>query len=272
MSRSLLKRLHYMALFTTPKKVHLKPKLISEFRCCSTNGLKQYSSAVRYMSTALPKKPSGRGPVTWASLAFFLLTGGGIVAYVRYIKNEKEKAKERERVKSTGMAAIGGPFELVNTEGKTVTNDEFLGKWVLIYFGFCHCPDICPDQLDKITCIVNKIENIKNVGDIQPIYITVDPHRDTKELIKEYLKDFHPRMVGLTGSDEQIKKVCKTFRVYYSLGPKDEDNDYIVDHTVIMYLVNPKGEFTEYYGQNRTIDEIVGSISTKMALSAKKKT
>jgi len=218
------------------------------------------------------KAAGKRSPVTWASLAVFLVTGGVIVFYVKNLKELKEIEREKERTKSIGKAAIGGPFELIDTNGKTVTNKDFTGKWILLYFGFCHCPDICPDQLEKISSIIERLEKIKSLPEIQPLFVTVDPHRDTVEHIKDYIKDFHPRMIGLTGSDEQIKNVCKAYRVYYSSGPKDEDNDYIVDHTVILYLLNADGEFTDYFGQNRTIEEITGAISTKMALSRKKKT
>lgn len=205
-----------------------------------------------------------RGPVTWASLTVFLLAGGACYAYVRQIKAEKEEAARKERKKSVGKASLGGPFELIDVDGNEVTDKSLLGKWALIYFGFCHCPDICPDQLEKITECVNRVNAFKELPNVLPVYITVDPSRDTKEIIKEYIKDFHPDMVGLTGTDEQVKKVCKAYRVYFSAGPRDDDDDYIVDHTVIMYLIDPDGNFSEYFGQNKSINEIVNGISAKM--------
>lgn len=266
--------------YNTFTKMHCEKKLKKPSLCYQCFSSRLYGHVnktnqtyanlfVRLLSTT-PKRPIKRGPVTWVSLAVFLLAGGGTVAYVRFLKQEKEKEREKERARSVGKAAIGGPFELIDTNGKVVSNEDLKGKWLLIYFGFCHCPDICPDQLEKMATVIEKIESMKNLPTLQPVFITVDPIRDTKENIKEYLKDFHPRMIGLTGSEEQVKKVCKTFRVYYSAGPRDDDDDYIVDHTIIMYLLNADGDFIDYYGQNRTIQEIVGSISTKMVMAKKK--
>jgi len=150
-----------------------------------------------------------RGPLGWASLGLFLMTGTGIVLYVRYLKEEKEKAKVTEQKKSVGMAALGGPFNLIDHTGKARSDQDFLGQWVLLYFGFCHCPDICPDQLDKMTEIVNELDETPGLPTIQPLYITVDPDRDTVETVAEYIKEFHPRLIGLTGTLEQIKDCCK---------------------------------------------------------------
>uniref|UniRef100_T2MI12 Protein SCO1 homolog,mitochondrial n=1 Tax=Hydra vulgaris TaxID=6087 RepID=T2MI12_HYDVU len=236
---------------------------------CQHHGLRRFilckTLFQRQLSRQFSLRKSARqGPITWASLGVLLVAGGGIMQYVKWLKDEKKKEQEKLQKMSIGKASIGGSFELMDTQGNLVTNKDFFGKWLLIYFGFCHCPDICPDQLEKMTTIIEKIESIQGLPLIQPIYITVDPHRDSPENIKQYLKDFHKRFIGLTGTDDQIKKVCKAYRVYFSAGPKDEDDDYIVDHTIIMYLINPEGNFVEYFGQNRTINEITGAITTIM--------
>ncbi|KYN37641.1 hypothetical protein ALC56_07840 [Trachymyrmex septentrionalis] len=223
----------------------------------------------RYMNTSnvlnqqsiLPKKPTKikKSPITWKSLAVSGIIGTGLVLYVHHLRVEKDKIIAKERRRQLGKAKIGGNFELVNTEGKTVKSDDFLGQWVLIYFGFTHCPDVCPDEIEKMTNVVNTLEKEHNFK-IQPIFISVDPERDTPTVVGKYLKEFSDKIIGLTGSIEQVGKACKAYRVYYSNGPKDQDEDYIVDHTIIIYLIDPEGLFVDYYGQTHDVEKIVTSI------------
>lgn len=170
-----------------------------------------------------------------------------------------------ETVKSYGRPALGGDFDLVDHDGKPRCNKDFLGQWILIYFGFTHCPDICPEELEKMGSVVDTICRNKQVPELQPVFISIDPERDSPDAVKNYLKDFHPNLIGLTGSRDQIETASRAFRVYYSEGPKDSDEDYIVDHTVIMYLLSPDGEFCEYFGQNKSAGEIASGITALMA-------
>lgn len=192
------------------------------------------------------------------------------MAGMKYFKKEKTEKLEKERHRSIGKPLLGGPFSLTTHTGEPKTNKDYLGQWVLIYFGFTHCPDICPEELEKMIQVVDEIDSIPTLPNLTPLFITIDPERDTKEAIANYVKEFSPKLIGLTGTKEEIDQVARAFRVYYSPGPKDEDEDYIVDHTIIMYLIGPDGEFLDYFGQNKKNAEIAGSIAAHMRTHRKK--
>ncbi|ELR47999.1 Protein SCO1-like protein, mitochondrial [Bos mutus] len=210
------------------------------------------------------------GPVSWKSLAVTFAIGGALLAGMKYFKKEKTEKLEKERHRSIGKPLLGGPFSLTTHTGEPKTDKDYLGQWVLIYFGFTHCPDICPEELEKMIQVVDEIDSIPTLPNLTPLFITIDPERDTKEAIANYVKEFSPKLIGLTGTKEEIDQVARAFRVYYSPGPKDEDEDYIVDHTIIMYLIGPDGEFLDYFGQNKKNAEIAGSIAAHMRTHRKK--
>ncbi|XP_076820497.1 protein SCO2 homolog, mitochondrial-like [Clavelina lepadiformis] len=193
-----------------------------------------------------------------------VVTGFGILYYLLQQKKENERITQRDQ--QVSQVDIGaGDYNLVDNTGKRVSKKDFLGKWLLLYFGFTHCPDICPEELEKMAEIIDLVDADKSVPDLLPMFLTVDPERDTPEAINTYVKEFHPKFVGLTGTKQEIKEATKAFRVYFSAGPKDEDNDYIVDHTIVMYLMNPKGNFVDYYGSRSVpTEKIVSGIKKNM--------
>jgi len=149
-------------------------------------------------------------------------------------------------VQSSGAALIGGPFSLVGGDGKPVTDRDFRGRYMLIFFGFTHCPDICPAELQVVA------QALEQLGDkakkVVPIFITLDPERDTPEAMANYVKSFGPNFVGLTGSPEAIAAAAKAYRVAYSkVENKESAGDYSVDHSALVYLMDPEGRYVTHF-------------------------
>jgi protein SCO1 len=137
---------------------------------------------------------------------------------------------------------IGGHFELLAQDGRTVTDASFRGKWLLIYFGYTFCPDVCPGTLMEMT---RAMQNIGPLAEkVQPIFITVDPARDTPKVMGDYLQSFDPRFVGLSGTPQQTAAAAKVFHVYYSQKRLDTDSsEYVFDHSSYIYIIDPNGNF-----------------------------
>lgn len=206
-------------------------------------------------------------PVSWMSLFLLLVTGGGIVFYYdkekkRHIEEISNASNAVKQGPSVGQAAIGGPFNLINHEGKNVTDKDFLGKWTVLYFGFTHCPDICPDELQKLAAAVDKIKEKSGI-EIVPVFISVDPERDTVEQVSEYVKEFHPKLIGLTGDPEEVRKVARAYRVYY-MKTTEEGSDYLVDHSIVMYLMSPEMKFVKFYGKNSDVDGLTNGMISEI--------
>lgn len=144
-----------------------------------------------------------------------------------------------------GVALVGGPFTLTDHTGREVTEKTFLGKYMLVFFGFTFCPDICPTELQVITAALDQMGPAGEV--IQPVFITIDPARDTPEVLKAYVSNFGPRLLGLTGTPEQIAAAAKAYRVYYAKAANSgADENYVMDHSTIIYLMGPDGRFVRH--------------------------
>lgn len=144
--------------------------------------------------------------------------------------------------RSTGTADIGGPFALQSGAGTTVTDKTYRGKWMAIYFGYTSCPDACPTALNNISVALATLG--AQADKIQPLFITVDPERDSPKVIAAFLESFDPRIVGLSGSRAQIDAVANEYRVYFKLHKEQGDN-YLVDHSAYFYLMGPDGKFVD---------------------------
>jgi len=197
-------------------------------------------------------------------LAGVVVIGGGAAAYVNIERSKREKEEQCRRDQAVGRPDIGGPFKLTDVHGKPFGSEDLKGKWSLLYFGFTFCPDICPDELDKMTEALNTLAADKDMPEVQPVFITIDPDRDTPEKLQAYLQDFHPKLLGLTGTNAEVKAAAKVFRVYYSKPIEDESDDYLVDHTIIMYLMDPEFQFAQYFGQFMTAPEMAQGMAETM--------
>jgi len=211
--------------------------------------------------------------ISWKAVAVMACVGVPLLLALYAYKRMKDEEMEKNRKKAIGKARLGGEWELYNVQGELEGSKELLGKWVLIYFGFTNCPDICPDEIEKMVDVVDMINREDGSISLVPVFISVDPERDTIERVRKYCAEFSPKLQGYTGTKEQVAKVAKAFRVYHSEGARTQTNDdYIVDHTVLLYLVNPEGAFEDYYGQNRRASEIANVIKMKvMEWMAKKR-
>lgn len=143
---------------------------------------------------------------------------------------------------SYGKALVGGPFSLVDHTGKAVTEKDFLGKKMLVFFGFTSCPDVCPTGLQAMSAA---LESLGSKADgLTPVFITVDPERDTPEKLAEYVKSFHPRLVGLTGAPDAVAAAAKAYRVYAKKVPTEgQPGSYSIDHSAVIYLMDEQGVF-----------------------------
>lgn len=164
---------------------------------------------------------------------------------------------------TTGKAAVGGPFELTNQDGKRVSDQDFRGKLMLIYFGYTFCPDVCPAGLQVIAGALDKLG--AKADQVTPVFISLDPERDTPAKLKEYLSSFSGRIVGLTGTPDDIAKVAKEYRAYYKKVPDPKHPaDYTVDHTSIIYIMDRDGNFVSHATHATNVEALTGLIQKAM--------
>jgi protein SCO1/2 len=166
-----------------------------------------------------------------------------------------------------GSIAIGGPFSLTAPDGKTVTDQTYRDRWQLIYFGYTLCPDACPTTLNEIAGALEKLGPLADK--VQPIFITVDPARDTPKVMGEYVKAFDPRIVGLTGSSDAVGSAAREFRVYVAKVPdKDAPDGYLMDHSSVIYVMRPgDGRFVATFTTDTSADQMAERLKKLIANS-----
>ncbi|MEO3417119.1 SCO family protein [Roseovarius sp. CAU 1744] len=185
---------------------------------------------------------------------------GGMFAATTFIAPDDEFAQCRASAVAGGAAEIGGPFTLISETGETVTEKEVIDQPSLVYFGYTFCPDVCPIDAARNADAAAILEERGTI--VKPVFITVDPKRDTPEVVREFTDYMHPRMLGLTGSDEQISAASKAYRAYFKIHEAEEGDEdfYLVDHSTQTYLMFPDKGFVEFFRRSDTAEQMADRV------------
>lgn len=165
-----------------------------------------------------------------------------------------------------GTKNIGGSFQLVDQDGKPVADSDFRGKYMMVYFGYTYCPDMCPTGLQSMAHALNQLSG--DADKVAAMFITVDPARDTPEKLKAYVAGFDPRILGLSGTEQQVAAAAAAYQVYYAKGEQVDEHDYVMDHSSLIYLMGPDGGFLNTFPEDVDPDTMVKAILTQ--INAKK--
>lgn len=194
-----------------------------------------------------------------ATVAAFL---GGTAYWVMSSRSDDPFAKCRAG--QVGGGAIGGPFTLVDQTGATVTDKEVISKPSLVYFGYTFCPDVCP--LDNARN-AEAVDILEEMGlEVTPVFISVDPKRDTPDVMADFAQAIHPRMIALTGSDDQVRAASQAYRTYYKV-QESADEYYLVDHSTFTYLMLPETGFVEFFKREDTADQMADRVACYLGAS-----
>ncbi len=198
-----------------------------------------------------------RGKMRFTLLAIivscFIL--GGALALFHYSPDLRTA-----HITTKGKPLIGGPFQLTTHKGENVSEKSFQKYFKLIYFGYSYCPDVCPGDLQVISSAMDLLNN--KAHKVQPLFITVDPDRDTVEQLSGYVPHFHKRIIGLTGTQDQIKKVTKAYRVFYSRVEVEDSNlEYLMNHSSIIYFMDKNGDYITHFSHGVSPEKISETIS-----------
>jgi protein SCO1/2 len=191
-----------------------------------------------------------------ALFAGFVILGAG--AFLALSLHETPRGAAGTLLAST----IGGPFRLVDQDGRTVTDADLKGKWSLVYFGYTHCPDACPTALNDIAIALDELGSKRSA--VRPVFITVDPERDTPEVLKAYVTAFDAPILALTGTPEEVAQAAKGYRVYYAKHA-EAGGDYSMDHSSVIYVMDPEGRFTASFTHQSAPEEIAERLKKLLA-------
>lgn len=193
-----------------------------------------------------------------AATAVAIAAVGGVWFMTQQGGDADQFAQCRASQIAGGTSQIGGPFELINAKGETVTDKDVITGPSLLYFGYTFCPDVCPLDNSRNVEAVDLLEQAGKM--VTPVFISIDPERDTPEVVGDFAYNMHDRMIGLTGTPEQVKAASKTYKTYYKAQPA-EDDFYLVDHSTFTYLVLPDHGFVEYFKRGDTPQQMADRVA-----------
>ena len=186
--------------------------------------------------------------------AALMLLALGSVATSSLAQAPERSAAELMDAVMWNREPIGGPFALTDQNGVHRTDTDFRGKLMLVYFGFTSCPDICPTDLQAIGLALDQLG--KGAEQVQPIFVTIDPERDTPQLLADYVPMFHPRLIGLSGDANSIRQAARAYRVYYAKVPRTDGSDYTIDHSGFIYLMDAVGHYVGFFPPGTSPDRM----------------
>ncbi len=188
-------------------------------------------------------------PVLTALIAALAAIGLSALVVWNQLSNTTSSSGIASVVNFMPATAVGGSFSLTNSDGETVTDQTLAGNYSLLYFGYTYCPDVCPTELSNIAAALDLMKPAL-ADQITPVFITIDPERDTPTVAQDYASAFHPRMIGLSGDAKSVGATAKAFHVYFAKVAGGEDDDYLMDHSGFVYLMGPDGALTTMFRPN----------------------
>jgi len=184
----------------------------------------------------------------------------GVMSLMLYRAASQNNSVANTAASNLYKAEVGGNFTLTNHNGQTVTNKDYLGKYMVVFFGYTYCPDVCPTALQNMTDALDMLADKAEF--VQPLFITVDPERDTPAVLNNYVKNFHPSLVALTGNDQQIAIAGANYRAYYAkaIEPGADQDDYLMAHSSIIYLMGPDGKFISSFNHETSPEKMANTL------------
>jgi protein SCO1/2 len=194
-----------------------------------------------------------------------VLAGGGFAAWYA-VQPQGPAGILSSETRTSGSALIGGPFTLTDQAGVRRSEADLAGHYALVYFGYTYCPDVCPTSLSAMTQGLDLLEeqSPEKARAVLPVFITVDPERDTAEALAGYAEHFHPRLLALTGTPQEVDTAAKAYRIYYQKVEEPGASDYLMDHSSVIYLMGPDGSYLTHFTHASTADDIAESLAAQV--------